>query len=172
MKKQTLLAAVLLASASFAPSLAYAQSADAPKFITSQAGDLYRVKNFIGQPVMNEQNEKIGDINDILFDQNGQISVVVLGVGGFLGVGEKHVALPYEALKYETRDGARVLKMALNKADLQAAPAFVPTEKTQLEMVREKAGEYADKAKEKASELKDKALQKYEELRQEQPKTN
>ncbi len=172
MKKPVFIAVLLLASAAFATPSAYAQGAGAPAFITSQPSDQYRIKNFIGQPVLNDQGEKIGDVNDILFNESGQISIVVLGVGGFLGVGEKHVALPYDTLKYETKDGSRVLRIALGKADLQAAPAFVPTEKTQLEVVREKAGEYADKAKEKAGELKDKALQKYEELRQEKPKTN
>lgn len=171
MKTSNLLAAVLLASASALPLSVHARAEASPSFVTSQPSGQWRIKNFVGKEITNEQNEKIGDVNDVLFDETGKISIVVLGVGGFLGVGEKHVAVPYESLRYTEKDGARALSIAVTKGQLQNAPAFVPTEKTRLEVVREKAGEYADKAKEKAGELKDKAIEKYEELRKETPKS-
>jgi sporulation protein YlmC with PRC-barrel domain len=56
-------------------------------------------QDLIGTNVRNEQNEKIGDVEDVIFDRNGQIKGIVVGVGGFLGMGEKHVALAWNELQ-------------------------------------------------------------------------
>ena len=53
-----------------------------------------------GLKVYNEANENIGTINDLLMDKSGAIKIAVIGVGGFLGVGEHLVAVPYEKLKF------------------------------------------------------------------------
>jgi hypothetical protein len=50
--------------------------------------------------VYNEANEKIGDINDVVLDKSGKVEKVVLGVGGFLGMGEHYVAVAYDKLKW------------------------------------------------------------------------
>jgi len=149
---------------------AYAQTSTA--FVTQQTADEWRANNYIGQPVVNASGEKIGDVNDIVFDKSGRISTVVIGVGGFLGMGEKHVAMGYETLTYTDRDGQRLIMLPLTKEALTAAPAYVFTEKTALDKVREKAGEMATKAGEKASELKDQAVKKMDEYRKDDaPKT-
>ena len=142
---------------------AYAQPATA--FITTQGASEWRANNYIGQPVVNASGEKIGDVNDLLFDRVGKISTVVIGVGGFLGMGEKNVAMGYESLTYTDKDGARVIMIPLTKEALLAAPSFVYTEKTSLDKMREKAGEMATKAGEKAGELTDQAKKKIEEYR-------
>jgi len=54
----------------------------------------------IGVDVYNEQNQKVGDINEVLFDQNGKAEGVVIGIGGFLGMGERNVAVSYDQLKW------------------------------------------------------------------------
>jgi hypothetical protein len=54
----------------------------------------------IGVNVYNENNEKIGDINEIIIDKSSKVDNVVIGVGGFLGMGEHYVAVPMEKLKW------------------------------------------------------------------------
>ena len=63
------------------------------KFINAQATDQWLSSNFIGVDVVGPDNEKIGDVTDILFEKNGNVVGYVVGVGGFLGIGAKNVAL-------------------------------------------------------------------------------
>ncbi|HEV7881843.1 PRC-barrel domain-containing protein [Bradyrhizobium sp.] len=60
----------------------------------------WRASKLAGVNVYNEANEKIGDINDVILDKSGKASKVILGVGGFLGMGEHLVAVPLEKLKW------------------------------------------------------------------------
>jgi sporulation protein YlmC with PRC-barrel domain len=60
----------------------------------------WRASKLVGVNVYNEANEKIGDINDIILDKSGKVENVVLGVGGFLGMGEHYVAVAYNKLKW------------------------------------------------------------------------
>jgi hypothetical protein len=50
--------------------------------------------------VYNEANEKIGDINEVILDRSGKVANVILGVGGFLGLGERYVAVAFDKLKW------------------------------------------------------------------------
>ena len=54
----------------------------------------------IGTTVVSQDNETIGDVNDVLFDRGGQVMAAVIGVGGFLGIGEKDVAVPFQQLEF------------------------------------------------------------------------
>jgi sporulation protein YlmC with PRC-barrel domain len=163
--RTTLFAAAIIMLA--AP--AYAQTATA--FVTTQSGDEWRANNYLGKPVMNASGEKIGDVNDLIFDRSGRIKTVVVGVGGFLGLGEKQVGMGYETLTYTDKDGQRVIMVPFTKEALMAAPTYVYTEKTALDTMREKAGDMAQRASEKAGELKDQAVKKMDEYRAEPPKT-
>jgi sporulation protein YlmC with PRC-barrel domain len=60
----------------------------------------WRASKMVGLSVYNENNESIGSINDMLTDKDGKIKAVVIGVGGFLGVGEHLVAIPYDKVKF------------------------------------------------------------------------
>jgi sporulation protein YlmC with PRC-barrel domain len=60
----------------------------------------WRSSKLIGVNVYNDNNEKIGDIQELIVDKSGKVENVVLGVGGFLGVGEHYVAVPMEKLKW------------------------------------------------------------------------
>src|SRR5215470_13303812 len=62
----------------------------------------WRASKLVGLSVYNEKNESVGSINDMLTDKNGKIVAVVIGVGGFLGVGERLVAVPFEKVKFST----------------------------------------------------------------------
>jgi sporulation protein YlmC with PRC-barrel domain len=60
----------------------------------------WRASKLVGLKVYNDSNESVGSINDLLADKNGAIKAVVIGVGGFLGVGEHLVAVPFDKIKF------------------------------------------------------------------------
>src|SRR6187200_2056512 len=95
-----LLASTMLAPATMAqqaPNAAPAQAqSPAPKKHTGE----WRASKLIGVDVYNNQNEKIGDINEILLDPAGKVSGVVIGVGGFLGMGEHDVLVKLDQIKF------------------------------------------------------------------------
>lgn len=99
-------------------------------FVTQQPVDERLAGVFFGQAVHNTAGEVIGDIKDLVFDRKGRITAVVLGVGGFLGMGEKRVGVPFEALGSKTdAKGERTIIVALTKDALVKAPEFKSTEK-------------------------------------------
>ena len=67
---------------------------------TTTASGQWRTSKMDGIKVYNDANENIGSINDLLMDKSGNIKIAVIGVGGFLGLGEHLVAVPYEKLKF------------------------------------------------------------------------
>ena len=67
---------------------------------TSSLKGNWRTSKMVGLSVYNDNNESLGSINDLLADKNGDIKAVVLGVGGFLGVGEHLVAVPFDKVKF------------------------------------------------------------------------
>jgi sporulation protein YlmC with PRC-barrel domain len=60
----------------------------------------WRASKVVGLSVYNDNNESLGSINDLLTDKTGNIKAVVVGVGGFLGVGEHLVAIPFDKIKF------------------------------------------------------------------------
>ena len=110
--------------------------------------------------------ETVGDVRDLIFDRTGRISTVVIGVGGFLGVGEKHVGVPFSALTYSAgKDGARIISIALSKDELKRAPIFTATEKTRMDKVKDKASDIGQKTMDKAVEMKDQAVKKIDDMK-------
>jgi sporulation protein YlmC with PRC-barrel domain len=91
----------LLASVAFAqtPAATNDTKAAAAAATTSAQGD-WRASKVVGLKVYNDANESVGSINDILMDKSGSIKLVVLGVGGFLGMGEHLVAVPFDKVKF------------------------------------------------------------------------
>ena len=77
------------------------QGASPGAFVTQGRADLWRASKLSGLNVYNENDEKIGDINEVLVDRQGKAEAVVIGVGGFLGIGEHDVAVPFAALRWE-----------------------------------------------------------------------
>lgn len=75
-------------------------NAQAPHFITSDRPDLWRASKLDGVNVYNQSNENIGSISDVLVDRQGRAEAVVIGVGGFLGIGEHDVAVPFSSLQW------------------------------------------------------------------------
>ena len=73
--------------------------ADSAKFITSQSQDQWVFSKFKGTDVLGPDNAHIGNVNDMLFDKQGKIFGLIVGVGGFLGIGEKNVAIDMSAFQ-------------------------------------------------------------------------
>ncbi|MGA7454323.1 MAG: PRC-barrel domain-containing protein [Rhodoplanes sp.] len=95
------LSTLLVGTALFVvPAGAQTNSADG-QFITQQSPDQWRAYKMIGVNVYNPNNEKIGDVSEILLDKNGNAEVVVIGVGGFLGIGTKDVAVSFKSLQWK-----------------------------------------------------------------------
>jgi sporulation protein YlmC with PRC-barrel domain len=74
--------------------------AAAGTFITQAEKGQYRANKLVGVNIYNNSDENIGEVNEIMVDGNGRAVAVVVGVGGFLGIGEKNVALPFDAVKW------------------------------------------------------------------------
>ena len=107
------LIAVALLGTAIASGAAYAQTAQpvdraAPAATTSPAASSdkmmlkgkWRASKLMGLDVYNEANEKLGDINELILDMDGKVSAVVIGVGGFLGMGEHDIAVTMDKLKF------------------------------------------------------------------------
>jgi sporulation protein YlmC with PRC-barrel domain len=99
-----LLSTAVMGGAAFAQS---AQPADrAAPAATAQSAekmmlkDNWRASKLMGLNVYNEANEKLGDINELLVDKSGKINAVVIGIGGFLGMGEHDIAVSMDKLKF------------------------------------------------------------------------
>jgi sporulation protein YlmC with PRC-barrel domain len=89
-----------------------------------ERADIYRASKVIGADVVNPQGDKLGDIKDVVFDPaTGRIQYAVLGAGGFLGVGEKYFAIPWEALTSKAGDKGDFI-LNVDKEKLQNAPSF------------------------------------------------
>jgi sporulation protein YlmC with PRC-barrel domain len=100
---------VLLASVAFAQQSPTATT-DRPATPPASASDSsssfqgnWRASKMVGLNVYNDKNESVGSINDLLMDKSGNIKAAVIGVGGFLGVGEHLVAVPLDKVKFETQ---------------------------------------------------------------------
>lgn len=89
------------------------------------SSDNYRASALIGTNVLNSANEAIGDINDLIVAKDGKVDRVIVGVGGFLGIGEKNVALPFNELSFaRDNNNASVVMSKVTKETLQAMPEW------------------------------------------------
>jgi len=109
-------AALLLAS----PAVAQ----QSPKIFSSVPGQSVTVTDWYKQNVYDPSNSKIGDVKDVLLAADGKVSALIIGVGGFLGIGEKDVAVPFDVIKHTTRDNKVYLTMDATKDELKAAPGL------------------------------------------------
>lgn len=75
-------------------------------FIETMPNDVFRATKLVGIGVIGQETRAIGKVDDLLLDQSGRSVAVVIATGGFLGMGEKHVAVPFDAVLWNTADGA------------------------------------------------------------------
>jgi len=108
--RSKLLLGGLLASVMIVPALAQsnppasanppAATATAPAPASVSQSAAWRSSKLIGLNVYNDQNEKLGDISEILFDKSGKVEGIVIGVGGFLGMGQHDIKVDMAKLKF------------------------------------------------------------------------
>jgi sporulation protein YlmC with PRC-barrel domain len=117
--KTALSAAIILLGAT---GFAAAQTTHVPIMTSPPAGKT--VSKYYKQSVYDEAKDKIGTVDDVIIGDNGQVTGLIIGVGGFLGAGEKDVAIPPNAVKAEMKDGSWYLTVDTTKDALKAAPGF------------------------------------------------
>jgi sporulation protein YlmC with PRC-barrel domain len=118
MKRLLATTAIVLGTAG----LAAAQTMPAP--IMSSAPTGKTVTKYYKQSVYDPAKAKIGSIDDVIVTDNGQVTGFMVGVGGFLGAGEKDVAVPFTAVHAEMKDGDWYLTLDTTKDALKSAPGF------------------------------------------------
>ena len=152
--KSAALAFYVLAAA--VPGDARAQGANS--IVASQPAGETNIGNLIGAKVYNQAGDQLGDINYLLVNSSGQVTTAVVGVGGFLGVGEKNVGFPFSALTSKSAPtGERQMQLSATKAELEAAPKFQWRDTPMAVQVEESLKSAADKVKSTAKSLSDKA---------------
>jgi hypothetical protein len=100
--------------------------------VPEQAEHQVRAESLLGVDVSNGQ-DTIGEVADLIVTQDGRVEAIVVGVGGFLGVGQKSVALAWDSIELAERDGARVILVAATREQLEGMPAFKTLEEKQAE---------------------------------------
>ena len=116
-------ARVLSAALLVAPLLVLAQ-ASSPTLTPAERHDWersHRVGKIIGSEVRNKSGDKIGDVRDLVVDDKGTIKLAIVSTSGFLGVGDRLHAVPWDVLALGPKDD-HILD--IDKAHLQAAPGF------------------------------------------------
>jgi sporulation protein YlmC with PRC-barrel domain len=126
------MAALMLATPAIAqtaptnPSPPTSAPAPAPqlKWYTHQGTDM-RASKLIGTSVKNVANESIGSINEVVLGKDGKIAAIIIGVGGFLGMGEREVAVDFGSLRFAQDENNRtVVSLNATKEALKAAPEW------------------------------------------------
>ena len=105
-----------------------APKSGAAHFVQKQGSEQWLFSKFKGTDVIGTDDKKIGDVSDMLFDKDKKILAYIVGVGGFLGIGAKDVALDPSA--FQTVPGSSAndykLRLSMTKDELKNAPTFEP----------------------------------------------
>src|SRR5262249_10092582 len=101
-----------------------AQVPTTTQVLTTLPQDVTTVANFYKQNVYDPSDAKIGEISDVLLNKDGKVDAFMIAVGGFLGVGEKDVAVPFEAVHGTQKDGKWYLTMTTTKDALKNARGY------------------------------------------------
>ena len=95
-----------------------------PEMMSSIPNSSATVTDWYKQNVYDPSDTKIGEIMDVLMSPDGKATTLIVGVGGFLGAGEKDVAVPFTAVKHTMKNQKVYLTMDTTKDALKAAPGF------------------------------------------------
>jgi hypothetical protein len=98
------------------PEMSFLEVQDEAQFLADE--------EVIGKDVVNVREEQVGTIADLVMDQEQKLVGVVLSVGGFLGIGEKWVAIPVDQVEFPSRDQPARLLVAVTEEQLKNAPDF------------------------------------------------
>jgi sporulation protein YlmC with PRC-barrel domain len=103
---------------------AFAQSPSKGELMTSIPASGRTVTDWYKQNVYDPKDQKIGEIMDVLVNPSGQIDAAIVGVGGFLGAGEKDVAVNFNSIKPTKKNDKTYLTLDTTKDALKNAPGF------------------------------------------------
>lgn len=109
-----------IAFASILSTAAYAATTS----MSASPSESWTVTNYYKQSVYDPKESKIGDVDDVLVNKQGQVTGLVIGVGGFLGAGEKDVIVPFTAVKTQKKNDKWWLTLDETKDNLKSAPGF------------------------------------------------
>jgi sporulation protein YlmC with PRC-barrel domain len=104
--------------------LMFGSSAWAASTMPTVPGDSWTVTNYYKQSVYDPKQTKIGEVEDVLVDKGGKVTALIIGVGGFLGAGEKDVAVPFAAVKSSKKDDKWWLTLDETKDSLKNAVGY------------------------------------------------
>ena len=125
------------------PELAEGEEALPPPDMTfievQEAAQFLAEEEVIGKDVVNLMDEEVGTIDDLVMDQDQKLVGVVLSVGGFLGLGEKWVAIPVDQIEFPAADQPARLLAAVTEDQLKNAPDFTTRETVEAEEAAEQA---------------------------------
>jgi sporulation protein YlmC with PRC-barrel domain len=79
------------------------QSQGAFQYVPAQQPNEWAANTLIGKAIENHQGERLGDVNNVIVNEKGDVVAVTIGVGGFLGIGEKDVGVPYDAIEFRLK---------------------------------------------------------------------
>jgi sporulation protein YlmC with PRC-barrel domain len=119
--------------------------------------------DFINTPVTTKDGQKIGTISNLVFDQTGRIELAVIGVGGFLGVGSKDVAVPFDSVKLAIVGNQHVFVIDATKETLKAAPTYHTLSRQALD---KRIQDWRAKAQASWADAKSRATKAYDEAKQ------
>jgi sporulation protein YlmC with PRC-barrel domain len=134
-----LLALAMTAASAQAPQNAQRQAGPPAQILTSVPASAMTVTHWYKQNVYDPSDNKIGEVMDVLVDKDGRATALIIGVGGFLGAGEKDVAVPFNAVRVTTKDNNKwYLVMNSTKDALKNAKGF-KYDRTNMAWVPEEA---------------------------------
>jgi hypothetical protein len=121
--------------------------------IVSQPEGTIAASGLMGQPVYSAEGEDIGQISDLLIGEENRLIGVVIGIGGFLGIGEKPIAVEVERLsRASTQDGTEQLVLNYTRAELEQAPEFVTLDELSQQQAQREAQQEALQSQEPQQE--------------------
>jgi sporulation protein YlmC with PRC-barrel domain len=92
--------------------------------LSTLPSESWTITNYYKQSIYDPKENKIGDVDDVLVDKAGKITALMVGVGGFLGVGEKDVAVPFSAVKNTKKNDKWWLTLDETKDQLKSAAGY------------------------------------------------
>ena len=108
-----------------APQSAPRQAVLAAQILATMPANSVTITHWYKQNIYDPEDNKIGEIMDVLVDREGKATALIIGVGGFLGMGEKDVAVPFDAVHATTKDNNKwYLVMNSTKDALKSAKGF------------------------------------------------
>ena len=100
------------------------QTTSDAKILTGLPSSSVTISDLYKQNVYDPAGSKIGEVKDVLLGPDGRAAALIIGVGGFLGIGEKDVAVAFDAVKRTTKDNKTYLTLDTTKDVLRSAPGF------------------------------------------------